>query len=145
MSKRIPENQEINQEVKPKPRRTLPDAARPHMFKPGVSGNPKGRPIKTQCLTSLAKEQLDKICPIDPQKRSWGEVLVVSWLQNFIKGNPTAVSQLLDRIDGKLKEAIDLSGSLDVTNLTLKQRAARVAQILREARRRRDEQGNSTG
>lgn len=120
--------------------RTLPEALKPNIWKPGQSGNPKGRPRKEICLTSLVKAKLEEVCPKDPQKRTWGEVLILSWLQNFMKGHPTAMTQMLDRVDGKLKESIDVSGGLDVTSLTPKERAARIAALLKQARKRRDEQ-----
>ncbi len=81
-----------------------PPRGRP--FEPGKSGNPKGRPRGPLCLTDSLKKELDKVCPSDKQGRTWGAVLVERFLEVAMSGSVTAMKELLDRTDGKIKERI---------------------------------------
>ena len=83
-----------------KNRRRLPPVET--RWKKGESGNPKGRPKKQDSLTSLLKEEIKKICPADPEKRTWEELFVRLTLQLAMKGNPTAFKEVWDRIGGKI-------------------------------------------
>jgi hypothetical protein len=86
---------------KPKGRPLPPEE---HRWKKGQSGNPKGRPKKEDSLTSLLREEIGKPCPLDPQNRTWGQLLIRSTLQDAIKGNPAARKEVWDRADGKVPE-----------------------------------------
>jgi hypothetical protein len=79
-------------------------------WRPGVSGNPRGRPKKVESLTSLLQEEIGKICPADREKRTWKELIVLATLQLAIKGNATALREVWERLDGKTLQA----GSLQV-------------------------------
>lgn len=72
-----------------------------YRWKKGVSGNPRGRPKRKDRLTDLLREELKKICPTDPEKRSWGELLVRGLVHLALKGNLPAFKEILDRHDGK--------------------------------------------
>lgn len=82
-------------------------------WKKGVSGNPRGRPKKQDCLTSLLKEEITKICPADREKRTWKELIVRATLQLAMKGNATAMKEVWERLDGKIlqTEKVQLEGS----------------------------------
>ncbi len=71
-------------------------------WKKGVSGNPRGRPKKQDCLTSLLKEEIAKICPADRGNRTWRELMVLATLQLALKGNATALKEIWERLDGKI-------------------------------------------
>jgi len=70
-------------------RRRLPPIEK--RWQNGVSGNPRGRPRKQECLTSLLKEEIAKICPADREKQTWKELIVRATLQLAMKGNATAL------------------------------------------------------
>ena len=82
-------------------------------WKKGVSGNPKGRPKKEDSLTSLLREEIEKICPADREKRSWKQLVVLATLQLAMKGNATALKELWERLDGKTMqtEKLQLGGA----------------------------------
>ena len=63
-------------------------------WKKGVTGNPRGRPRKQDSLTSLLKEEIEKICPADKESRTWGELIVRATLQLALKGNPVALREV---------------------------------------------------
>lgn len=73
-------------------------------WQPGQSGNPKGRPKKNVCLTSLLKEELQKINPQDKQKRTWAQLIILATMKLALKGNAAALKEVWDRIDGKIKD-----------------------------------------
>ena len=78
-------------------------------WKPGQSGNPKGRPPKQESLTSLLKEELDKISSEDAEGRTWRELIVLATLRLAIVGNKTALKEVWDRSDGRVLKEIEVT------------------------------------
>ena len=70
-------------------------------FKKGQSGNPTGRPRKFPGTDAL-REILD-----DPKK---AKQLAASLFRAACKGNPRAFKEILDRVEGKVANRIELSG-----------------------------------
>ena len=81
-------------------------------FVKGQSGNPKGRPPKHECLTSLLKEELELINPADKEGRTWKQLIVLATLRLAMKGNPAALREVWDRVDGKVRQDISLDVDL---------------------------------
>jgi len=81
-------------------------------WKPGQSGNPKGRPKKDVCLTSMVKQLMDDVPELmignKKNKKTWRELIVQAWLVGSYKGNATMFTQLLERIEGKV--ALPITG-----------------------------------
>ncbi len=78
-------------------------------FKPGKSGNPKGRP-KGWALSEALRFKLRLPYPGDKHKRTYAEVIADVLFEEAIeKRNIQAVREIFDRIEGKPKQAIDLS------------------------------------
>jgi len=101
--KRIPQNKKEN-----KKKHTLPEAAKPYMFKPGQSGNPGGRP-KGRSISAAMKALLNEVDP--KTKKQLAEKLA----QSIIKGahkNPSFANIVLDRTEGKVIQDIRV-GDLD--------------------------------
>jgi len=74
-------------------------------FLPGNNANPKGRPVKDCSITSLLKEELDKIPSGEKQGRTWRQLLVLAWLTGAMK-NPVLFKELLERVEGKVLQPI---------------------------------------
>ena len=90
-------------------KRTLPEAAKPHMFKPGQSGNPGGRP-KRKPITELYEQILN-----DPEEM---EKLRESIVKLLRKGNMATVlhlREMTDRVEGKVTQPIE--ADVTVNNL----------------------------
>lgn len=87
------------------------------LWKPGQSGNPNGRPRKAECLTSLLKEEIEKMCLSDKLKRTWKELLVIGTMRLAIAGNATALKEVWERMDGKVTQPLGVDGadSMEVT------------------------------
>ena len=73
----------------------------------GVSGNPNGRKTKDFTLTSLLKEELDKIPQGEKQGRTWRQLLVLAWLTGALK-QPALLFELLNRLEGRPVQPIQL-------------------------------------
>jgi hypothetical protein len=94
-------------------KRTLPEAAKAHQFKPGQSGNPEGRPKKFITLVSDAlREKLKEIQPETQQTYAvaLADKLVTAALDGELPVN--AIREIVDRVEGKAKERVDFN---DVT------------------------------
>ena len=75
-------------------------------WKPGQSGNSKGRPRKDVCLTSLLQKEIKQTNPQDKKQRTWAELLVLATIKLAIRGNQAALKEIWLRIDGKPKDAV---------------------------------------
>lgn len=72
-------------------------------WKPGESGNPKGGPPKSVCLTSRAREILEK----HPERL---EKMAEQWLKQVERGKTEARRDLQDRTEGKSPDKLEVSG-----------------------------------
>ncbi len=77
-------------------------------WKPGQSGNPKGKPPGTLSLVSELRKILAEIP--DGQKQSYARLWITKYLQEGLKGKEKI---LCDGIDGKAKQAIEIGGDPD--------------------------------
>ncbi len=84
------------------------------MYQKGQSGNPHGRPRKTESLTDILKElgEKNKII-IDGKKIKWKKALMLKLWALALKGDKAAMTQIYDRIEGKPREmnTHEISGS----------------------------------
>ena len=86
-------------------------------FKPGVSGNPKGKKAGSHNLTTILKMALDLqvdtggIHPITNQKiskkLSARELIILKQISAALGGNLYAIRDIWDRLEGKPKEFIE--------------------------------------
>ena len=70
-------------------------------FKKGKSGNPLGRPKKKKNLVDLLQTTLDEEIIVNGVKKSKRELLVMSIVNDAIKGNASSRKLLLPFIDGE--------------------------------------------
>lgn len=89
-------------------------------WKKGQSGNPKGRPPKDLTLTSLLKDEIDKICPADKEGRTWRHLLVIATMRLAIKGESAALKEVWQRLDGRVPQQMDVN----MTTRTLEEEIA---------------------
>ncbi len=97
----------------------------------GVSGNPLGRPKNEPLLSPEIRRQLRERCPMDPQGRTWLVVLAERLLVLACKGNAAAIKEVLERIDGKVTENLQLDLQLSAIE---RLSDAQLAQIMERAR-----------
>ena len=86
-----------------------PEGAKP--FKPGKSGNPKGRPKGARSLSTILREMLEE--PIDivvdgkKERREFREVIIRKLLKKANDGDMRAIQEIFDRVEGKAQQKID--------------------------------------
>lgn len=80
----------------------------PHRWKKGESGNPLGKPPGTLSLVSELKKILAEIP--EGQKQTYARLWITKYLQEGLKGKDKILCDGFDRIDGKAKQAVELSG-----------------------------------
>src|ERR1017187_9707883 len=98
----VPENTNGNKT------RTLPEEAKPFMWKPGESGNPGGRP-KKKPLTDAYAALLAKLIPNDKEGRTFAEAIAQAMIKEAVKGKVNAASEIADRIEGKSLQRVAVS------------------------------------
>jgi hypothetical protein len=69
-------------------------------FRPGQSGNPKGRP-KSISLSEAYRKELAKTDPADPDGRTYAEVLAEKMREKACGGDVAALREMADRTEGK--------------------------------------------
>jgi len=78
----------------------------PFAFKPGQSGNPAGRPRDT--VTPHLRE-LVRMRHSEKDGVTYGEMVARSLLTRAIVGDVQAIREVFDRLEGKPRQAIDVS------------------------------------
>lgn len=77
-------------------------------WKPGQSGNPKGRPPKGQSFAEILRQVGEEFTPVPGIEDKISKMEAISrklWAEAS-KGEAWAIRELLDRIDGKPKQNI---------------------------------------
>ena len=88
-----------------------------HRWKPGESGNPKGRAKKTQTITEalrrMGEEIIDVVAPTGEhiQVRRIDYLATVLWDEATRKRDLRAAREIIDRCEGKAQEHIEVSGA----------------------------------
>ena len=75
-------------------------------FKKGQSGNPKGRPKLDWSWSGLLKQIASEELGGVPMK----EAIAKSLIKAAVKGNIQAIKEFGDRVEGKAKQALELTG-----------------------------------
>ena len=78
-----------------------------HQFKPGQSGNPKGRP-KGSGVTDQLKALLAKEVDGQPIAEAIAKVI----MKRALKGDYKFVKEILDRVEGKVTDNVKLEGEM---------------------------------
>jgi hypothetical protein len=95
-------------ENRPEPGST--EHLRPWQWKPGQSGNPKGRP-KHKTLTELCREVLER----ETRGKVTDEILAEVIVKNALTGKFPFVKELWDRLDGKVSDKHEITGQESIT------------------------------
>lgn len=78
-----------------------------NFFKPGQSGNLKGRPPRDWTWSGLLEEVAEELDPKD--KKTFKRKVAEGLIRQAIKGDHSATKVLFDRMDGMPKQSTDLT------------------------------------
>ena len=95
-----------------------------HRFTSGASGNPAGRPRGSKNVSTQLKKIISKVAPdavIDTKivrefaghlkgRITVADAIACRLAYEAVRGNMKAVKEILDRTEGKARQAIELSG-----------------------------------
>jgi hypothetical protein len=76
-----------------------------HQFKPGQSGNPKGRPPIRGLLVHLK----NRLGEVTKGESTMEEIIVLQLVQMAAKGDLLAIREIFDRMEGKPRQALDFN------------------------------------
>jgi hypothetical protein len=83
----------------------LDEVSKDTRFKPGVSGNPGGRP-KLKTLSRAYKNLLEQPNPADKEGRSYAECLAEVMIKQGLKGSVPACIELANRVEGVVRQGV---------------------------------------
>ena len=101
-------------------------------FKPGASGNPKGRP-KLTLLSEAIRAQLAVVAP-DTDERTYAEIIAEKLCAEAVAGNVNAAREIADRTEGKPKQAIDVDLAIFDWRELARAHGLNEQDVIREAR-----------
>jgi hypothetical protein len=115
-----PAEQVADQGEGQQPKRSLPPGFAEHMFKPGQSGNPTGRPKGIPSLTAiLRRESLKRVSQNEKFRKiaenlgidnveelTVGELIVVVTIAHAMLGQAPLLNSIWNRLDGKVPDRI---------------------------------------
>jgi len=81
-----------------------------HLFQKGQSGNPKGKPKGARHFSTLLKEAIIKVAEGDAEPAD--RMIVKQLVDKAKKGDLQAIDRVLDRVDGKAEQTINLDADI---------------------------------
>jgi len=79
---------------------------KPHQFKPGQSGNPKGRPRNTPQICDMLRKMGNELAP--GSTKTIFELIMRNTLLKAVNGEPWAVQFVADRTEGKALDRVQV-------------------------------------
>ena len=78
-------------------------------FKPGISGNPNGRPKKENCVSDLLRNKGDEIQADGKTKL---QAVIETLYQRANEGELKAIDMIFDRLEGKPAQKLEVEETL---------------------------------
>ncbi len=80
-------------------------------WKPGQSGNPRGRPKKGS-IVDVLRELVETECATDPERRIYAELLMRALIHQGLKGNIGALKEISNRLVGQAPFLVERIGGV---------------------------------
>ena len=92
----------------------LAEEGKPYRWKPGQSGNPKGRPKGLSLITNEVIRQLEDEW-LDGKGNSTLVELARTIIVNAMNGNGAVIKELFSRVDGLLVQEVEQTTNVNIT------------------------------
>ena len=115
------ENNELQQEGRTPEGKFAPGHR--HGFQPGQSGNPAGRP-KYTTVSEAIREQLKELDKTGAH--TLAEQIADALIQQCLKGNVKAIKELIDRMEGKARQPIEIVRERQTAEIAIQQLMDRI-------------------
>jgi hypothetical protein len=134
------EKPQNRQNIKPptedrRKRNKLTPAMEERKFRPGQSGNPGGRP--KAIMTDAYMRALSRQIPNDAEGRIYADLLAEKVISAASKGDIRAISEITDRVQGKVQQAVmfggEGGGAIPFLNVSPAENEKRIAELLARA------------
>src|ERR1035438_284477 len=79
-------------------------------WKPGQSGNPRGRP-KKDTIVDVLRELVNSECSTDSERRSYAELLMKTLVHLGMKGSLGAIREICNRLVGQSPFLVERIGA----------------------------------
>lgn len=102
----------------------------PHQFKPGQSGNPKGRPKGSFSIMTLLVMEMKKRAMIEGKKadKTYAELFVKKLLhKTIVEGDSPLMREIIQQVDGAPRRKVELSGGIATGDEFGEEQMARIA------------------
>ena len=80
-------------------------------FRPGQSGNPGGRPRRGK-FADVLESMAEELVPDDPKRRTWKRFLADQIFLQAAKGNVQAFAEIVNRVEGKAVQRVDIEQNM---------------------------------
>ena len=85
-------------------------------WKPGQSGNPKGRPKNVTYISEELRKFMQSVPALvgkdgKPNTSTGAELIALAWFKGMMKGNPALLKEALDRLEGKVAQPVEIGGN----------------------------------
>lgn len=100
-----------------------------HLFQPGQSGNPKGKPKGARHFSTLIKEAIQKVAEGDDEPAD--RLIVKQLVDKAKKGDLSAIDRVLDRVDGKAEQTINLDADIHTDDGLTQEQKERLLELLK--------------
>jgi hypothetical protein len=97
------------------PRRA--DHLEPYKWKKGESGNPLGRPKGEVNLSMRLRKQLLEALPDCKTDAVKADLVILALVEEARSGNIQAIQMILDRLEGKVTDKVDVTGAAVIFNV----------------------------
>ena len=100
-----------------------------HLFQKGQSGNPKGKPKGARHFSTLLKEAIIKVAEGDDMPAD--RIIVKQLVDKAKKGDLQAIDRVLDRVDGKAEQTINLDADIHTDDGLTKEEKESLLELLK--------------
>lgn len=91
----------------------LREVSKKTQFKPGVSGNPAGKPKGTRSMGTILREMMSEEVSVlengQQVRKPFADIIIRKLIKKANEGNIQAIREIFDRVDGKVGQEIELS------------------------------------